>query len=52
MWYDELLDDADWNAYLDREYNAVMDEALAQRQQEEELARQVVPVPDGDEPPF
>lgn len=52
MWYDELMDDAAFADFLERAYNAALDEALAQRQQEAELARQVVPVPAGDEPPF
>lgn len=52
MWYDELMEDADFAEFLERAYNAALDEAIAQRQQEEALARQVEPVPASDEPPF
>lgn len=52
MWDEAMLESEAYNAWLDAEWNRVVDEAVAQRRQEAEMAAQEVPVPDDNEIPF
>lgn len=48
----EWDDDDAYAAWLDEEYAKILDEAVAERRQQEALAGEPIPEPVGDEIPF